>query len=98
VKWINFFFLKSRLDWTWVKLYGWAGEWYSLIVISFYLIAPCDKGKYSLSGYTPCKDCPVNYYQDATKQGYCKPCASNETTQGTGATSTMQCIPLGNMF
>lgn len=98
MKWIKHFFLKFRLDWTWLKLYGWAGDWYILIVISFYLIVPCEKGKYSLFGYTPCTDCPVNHYQDESKQGSCKPCASNEITQETGATDSAQCIALGNMF
>ncbi|CAC5408154.1 unnamed protein product [Mytilus coruscus] len=57
---------------------------------------PCDKGEYSVTGYAPCKKCPVNFYQDQTAQEMCTPCGNSSITQRSGSNDSSDCIQLGS--
>ncbi|VDH98941.1 Hypothetical predicted protein [Mytilus galloprovincialis] len=58
--------------------------------------APCNMGEYSVTGYAPCKKCPVNFYQDQTTQEMCKPCGNDSITQRSGSNDSSFCIQLGS--
>ena len=62
--------------------------------IHFCIEVPCSVGEYSVTGYAPCKKCPVNFYQDQTTQDMCQPCRQDQITQGTGATRSTDCLNL----
>lgn len=58
-------------------------------------VEPCDEGEYSVTGYAPCKKCPINFYQDQTGQEMCKPCGNSSITERSGSNHSSFCIQLG---
>lgn len=60
-----------------------------------FITAPCPPGKYSLTGYEPCKECPLHYYQDGMAQTTCKECGEKERTESVGRNSSSFCVTIG---
>ncbi|XP_061175608.1 sushi, von Willebrand factor type A, EGF and pentraxin domain-containing protein 1-like [Saccostrea echinata] len=57
--------------------------------------APCPAGKYSLTGYEPCYDCPLHHYQTNEGQKDCTECLQDQMNQKTGSNSSADCITVG---
>lgn len=60
-----------------------------------FITASCPPGKYSLTGYEPCKECPLHYYQDGMAQTTCKECGEKERTESVGRNSSSFCVTIG---
>nr|XP_022304306.1 uncharacterized protein LOC111111552 [Crassostrea virginica] len=52
----------------------------------------CQTGRYSQTGYTPCKICPLHHYQNLEGQTSCKECNYNQRTYKTGSINSSECI------
>lgn len=57
--------------------------------------AVCQTGRYSQTGYTPCKICPLHHYQNLEGQTSCKECNYNQRTYKTGSINSSECIIAG---
>nr|XP_022295645.1 receptor-type tyrosine-protein phosphatase eta-like isoform X3 [Crassostrea virginica] len=52
----------------------------------------CPRGTHSYNGYTPCRDCPRNYYQDKAGATNCTRCPVTQFTTSTRSTTPMDCL------
>ncbi len=61
-------------------------------------IEKCQLGEYSASGFAPCTDCPVGFYQDQVGQTQCVRCASDTETTVGKAEAVSACVDGGNFI
>ncbi|XP_069124277.1 LOW QUALITY PROTEIN: uncharacterized protein [Argopecten irradians] len=54
--------------------------------------AQCQPGSFSATGYEPCTECPMNFYQDSIAQTHCMECSTDEITSAVGSNSSSMCI------
>ncbi|CAE1254908.1 unnamed protein product [Acanthosepion pharaonis] len=55
-------------------------------------IGECQPGTYSATGYSPCKKCPIGFFQPHSGENACFECSSEQTTLNTGSINHTQCI------
>ncbi|XP_062599712.1 uncharacterized protein LOC134261288 isoform X2 [Saccostrea cucullata] len=55
-------------------------------------VASCPAGKYSLTGYEPCQDCPFHHYKATEGPGNCTECPQNQGTLTTGSKRSTDCV------
>ena len=61
-------------------------------IIRIILIAVCEPGSYSLTGYKPCTQCGIGTYQLFSGRAQCRVCPGRMPTRGVGSREFSECL------